>query len=239
VVSGRGQRRAAGSRSAVRAAARRLGDGPGVYRSRAADGTVLYLGRAVDLRRRVLSYFADLRDRGHLAPMVHGRDPTGVARSRRRGRPRAASLPVPPARRAALPSSSAIAPGWAPEARADPGAIAGRARCARRACRRAAARCARRTRRAAPPGPAPAVRAAPAPRPTRAPAPPLPRFAPGSAPKARADPGAIAAPRAPTPSWPRDLDAGRPRPRVIGTKVPGPCADRLRSWRRARPRLGA
>lgn len=61
--------RAGGSPSA-RAAAALLGDGPGVYRFRAADGTVLYLGRAVNLRRRVLSYFSDLRDRGHLKPMV-------------------------------------------------------------------------------------------------------------------------------------------------------------------------
>lgn len=59
-----------GDASVGRAAALLLGSGPGVYRFRAADGTVLYLGRAVNLRRRVLSYFSDLRDRGHLAPMV-------------------------------------------------------------------------------------------------------------------------------------------------------------------------
>ena len=43
---------------------------PGVYRFRDAAGRVLYLGRAVSLRRRVLSYWGDLGDRGHLAPMV-------------------------------------------------------------------------------------------------------------------------------------------------------------------------
>jgi excinuclease ABC subunit C len=43
---------------------------PGVYRFRDAAGQVLYLGRATVLRRRVASYWSDLRDRGHLAPMV-------------------------------------------------------------------------------------------------------------------------------------------------------------------------
>ena len=43
---------------------------PGVYRFRDAAGQVLYLGRATVLRRRVASYWLDLRDRGHLAPMV-------------------------------------------------------------------------------------------------------------------------------------------------------------------------
>ena len=43
---------------------------PGVYRFRDAAGQVLYLGRATTLRRRVASYWLDLRDRGHLAPMV-------------------------------------------------------------------------------------------------------------------------------------------------------------------------
>jgi excinuclease ABC subunit C len=43
---------------------------PGVYRFRDDRGTVLYIGRAVDLRRRVLSYWGELRDRRHLAPMV-------------------------------------------------------------------------------------------------------------------------------------------------------------------------
>jgi excinuclease ABC subunit C len=43
---------------------------PGVYRFRDAAGQVLYLGRATMLRRRVASYWLDLRDRGHLTPMV-------------------------------------------------------------------------------------------------------------------------------------------------------------------------
>ncbi len=43
---------------------------PGVYRFRDQAGRVLYVGRAVSLRRRVLSYWGDLGDRGHLAPMV-------------------------------------------------------------------------------------------------------------------------------------------------------------------------
>jgi excinuclease ABC subunit C len=48
----------------------RLPRGPGVYRFRAAGGAVLYIGRASTLRSRVGSYWSDLRDRGHLAPMV-------------------------------------------------------------------------------------------------------------------------------------------------------------------------
>ena len=43
---------------------------PGVYRFRDQAGRVLYIGRAISLRRRVLSYWGDLGDRGHLAPMV-------------------------------------------------------------------------------------------------------------------------------------------------------------------------
>ena len=43
---------------------------PGVYRFRDQEGRALYVGRAVSLRRRVLSYWGDLGDRGHLAPMV-------------------------------------------------------------------------------------------------------------------------------------------------------------------------
>lgn len=43
---------------------------PGVYRFRDDRGTALYIGRAVDLRRRVTSYWGELRDRRHLAPMV-------------------------------------------------------------------------------------------------------------------------------------------------------------------------
>jgi excinuclease ABC subunit C len=47
-----------------------LPGGPGVYRFRDASGRALYIGRAVDLRRRVGSYWTDLRDRRHLARMV-------------------------------------------------------------------------------------------------------------------------------------------------------------------------
>ena len=43
---------------------------PGVYRFRDARGRVLYIGRATVLRSRVASYWSDLRDRRHLAPMV-------------------------------------------------------------------------------------------------------------------------------------------------------------------------
>jgi excinuclease ABC subunit C len=43
---------------------------PGVYRFRDGRGRALYVGRAVDLRRRVASYWRDLRDRPHLASMV-------------------------------------------------------------------------------------------------------------------------------------------------------------------------
>lgn len=52
------------------AAAARLPGSPGVYRFRDAGGRVLYVGRASALRSRVASYWSDLRDRGHLAPMV-------------------------------------------------------------------------------------------------------------------------------------------------------------------------
>jgi excinuclease ABC subunit C len=48
----------------------RLPASPGVYRFCDGSGGVLYLGRAVSLRRRVLSYWGDLRDRMHLADMV-------------------------------------------------------------------------------------------------------------------------------------------------------------------------
>jgi excinuclease UvrABC nuclease subunit len=54
----------------VHPAAARLPLAPGVYRFRDQAGRVLYVGRAVSLRRRVLSYWGDLGDRGHLAPMV-------------------------------------------------------------------------------------------------------------------------------------------------------------------------
>ena len=43
---------------------------PGVYRFRDQAGRVLYIGRAVSLRRRVQSYWRDLGERAHLAPMV-------------------------------------------------------------------------------------------------------------------------------------------------------------------------
>jgi excinuclease ABC subunit C len=53
-----------------RSLAGQLPAAPGVYRFRDGDGRVLYLGRAVSLRRRVASYWGDLRGRAHLAPMV-------------------------------------------------------------------------------------------------------------------------------------------------------------------------
>ena len=56
-------------RAAPRAIARLPGT-PGVYRFRDARGRVLYIGRATALRSRVASYWSDLRDRAHLAPMV-------------------------------------------------------------------------------------------------------------------------------------------------------------------------
>jgi len=43
---------------------------PGVYRFRDGRGRTLYIGRAVDLRRRVASYWGELRDRPHLRRMV-------------------------------------------------------------------------------------------------------------------------------------------------------------------------
>src|SRR5512142_1356043 len=48
----------------------RLPAAPGVYRFRDERGRALYIGRAVDLRRRVRSYWGDLRDRRHLRRMV-------------------------------------------------------------------------------------------------------------------------------------------------------------------------
>ena len=55
---------------ALAAVIARLPLAPGVYRFRDAAGQVLYLGRATALRRRVASYWSDLGDRRHLAPMV-------------------------------------------------------------------------------------------------------------------------------------------------------------------------
>jgi excinuclease ABC subunit C len=54
----------------ARAAVARLPSAPGVYRFRDTRGRVLYIGRATDLRRRVDSYWGDLRDRAHLSRMV-------------------------------------------------------------------------------------------------------------------------------------------------------------------------
>ena len=55
---------------AARANIPRLPLAPGVYRFRDGRGDVLYVGRATNLRRRVASYWGDLRDRGHLSRMV-------------------------------------------------------------------------------------------------------------------------------------------------------------------------
>jgi excinuclease ABC subunit C len=52
------------------AARAQLPTGPGVYRFRDERGRALYLGRAVNLRRRVASYWGDLRDRPRLRSMV-------------------------------------------------------------------------------------------------------------------------------------------------------------------------
>ena len=48
----------------------RLPRSPGVYRFLDAGDRVLYVGRASALRSRVASYWSELRDRDHLAPMV-------------------------------------------------------------------------------------------------------------------------------------------------------------------------
>jgi excinuclease ABC subunit C len=63
-------RRAAHTGRVPPAAVARLPAAPGVYRFRDARGRVLYIGRATTLRSRVASYWSDLRDREHLAPMV-------------------------------------------------------------------------------------------------------------------------------------------------------------------------
>ncbi len=54
----------------ARATVAQLPRAPGAYRFRDASGRALYLGRAGNLRRRVASYWGDLCDRQHLAPMV-------------------------------------------------------------------------------------------------------------------------------------------------------------------------
>jgi len=59
-----------GSQGTPPVSAAALPQAPGVYRFRDLAGRVLYIGRAVSLRRRVLSYWGDLGDRAHLAPMV-------------------------------------------------------------------------------------------------------------------------------------------------------------------------
>src|SRR5262249_6760515 len=59
-----------GSQGTPLVSAAALPQAPGVYRFRDRAGRVLYIGRAVSLRRRVLSYWGDLGDRAHLAPMV-------------------------------------------------------------------------------------------------------------------------------------------------------------------------
>jgi excinuclease ABC subunit C len=51
-------------------AVRLLPGEPGVYRFRDAEGRMLYIGRAGDLRRRVGSYWGELRGRKHLRRMV-------------------------------------------------------------------------------------------------------------------------------------------------------------------------
>jgi len=56
--------------AAPRAAIACLPGGPGVYRFRDERGRALYIGRAVDLRRRVASYWGELKGRRHLARMV-------------------------------------------------------------------------------------------------------------------------------------------------------------------------
>jgi excinuclease ABC subunit C len=56
--------------TAVRAVVARLPTDPGVYRFRDGNGRALYIGRAVNLRRRVASYWGDLRDRPRLRRMV-------------------------------------------------------------------------------------------------------------------------------------------------------------------------
>lgn len=58
------------SSDAARTTVPRLPTGPGVYRFIDERGRKLYVGRAVNLRRRVASYWGDLKGRRHLRRMV-------------------------------------------------------------------------------------------------------------------------------------------------------------------------
>jgi excinuclease ABC subunit C len=65
-----GARMVAVGDTSVRASVSRLPTGPGVYRFVDGPGRALYVGRAVDLRRRVGSYWGELRGRRHLRRMM-------------------------------------------------------------------------------------------------------------------------------------------------------------------------
>jgi excinuclease ABC subunit C len=53
-----------------RSFARRLSEGPGVYRMLAADGSTLYVGKAANLRKRVASYFGRAPRAPRVAAMI-------------------------------------------------------------------------------------------------------------------------------------------------------------------------